>query len=534
MLLCHPDPRRGSAHWLLPGMDHNLLNTDEARAFLAAIVDSADAAIIGKDLAGKVVSWNASAERMFGYTAAEMVGQPLTRLVSPDRPHEEQRILQEVRHGVIRNYETVRRHKDGSTIEVSLTVSPVRDGQGRVIGISSIARDITAARRAERELHESRARLSAIIDSAMDAIISVDAGQRIRMFNAAAERMFRCPASAVLGQPLDVLLPAGLRHRHRQHVEDFGRTGVTTRTMGHLPQISGLRADGEEFPLEASISQVEIGGQKLYTAILRDVTERQRAQEEIQRMNAELEQRVQARTAELTAANQELEAFTYSVAHDLRAPLRHLDAFGKILQEEYAAALPVEARQFVEHIRSGSRRLSRLVDDLLKLARVGRQELHLQHTPLDALVNDVVAELKVETPGRAIEWRLLPLPSVQCDPGLLKLVFSNLLSNAVKYTRPRSPAVIEVGVLAIKDGPAIYVRDNGVGFNMRYADKLFGVFQRLHPPSDFEGTGVGLATVDRIIRRHGGGVWAEAAVDKGAAFYFTIAGLGSAPAPLSE
>ncbi len=384
------------------------------------------------------------------------------------------------------------------------------------------------------DLHQAadaRFLLAAIIDSAMDAIISVDAEQRIRLFNPAAEKMFRCTAAEVLGQPLGRLLPEAFRQRHQGQVEEFGRTGVTTRTMGRSPSLWGLRADGEQFPLEASISQVEVDGQKIYTAIVRDITERHRTEEQIRRMNVELEQRVEARTAELQEANQELEAFTYSVAHDLRAPLRHIDAFGKILLDEYSAALPEEARRFVENIRAGTRRMNRLVDDLLKLARLGQQELRWQPIALNTLVSEAIADLKHETEGRVIEWRLQPLPTVAVDPGLLKQVFVNLLSNALKYTRPRSLAVIEVGLLALSSGSVIYVRDNGVGFNMKYADKLFGVFQRLHPSREFEGSGVGLATVERIVRRHGGCVWAEAAVDKGAAFYFTLAGLGSATAP---
>jgi len=384
------------------------------------------------------------------------------------------------------------------------------------------------------QVADARSLLAAIIDSAMDAVISVDAEQRIRMFNPAAERMFRCTAAEMLGQSLSRLLPEAFRQRHQRQVEDFGRTGVTTRTMGRSPLLWGLRADGEEFPIEVSISQVEVGGQKIYTAIVRDITERHRAEEQIHRMNAELEQRVEARTAELLEANQEMESFTHSVAHDLRAPLRHIDSFGKILLDDYAPALPEEARRLVENICSGTRRMRRLVDDMLKLARLGQQELHSQPTSLDTLVKESLADLKHETQGRVIEWRLQPLPTVAVDPGLLKQVFVNLLSNALKYTRPRSPAVIEVGMLALPSGLVLYVRDNGVGFNMRYADKLFGVFQRLHQPRQFEGTGVGLATVDRIIRRHGGCVWAEAAVDKGAAFYFTLAGLGSSTAPLRQ
>ncbi|HYG35022.1 MAG TPA: PAS domain S-box protein, partial [Clostridia bacterium] len=199
---------------------------------------------------------------------------------------------------------------------------------------------ITELKRGEQELRESQARLSAIIDSAMDAIISVDSDQRITLFNAAAEKMFRCSAKAAIGQMMDRFIPQRFREAHRHHVDSFGRRGTTNRAMGHLQPLSGLRADGEEFPIEASISQAQVDGKRIYTVIIRDITERQQAEEQIRRMNLELERRVETRTAELTATNQELEAFTYSVAHDLRAPLRHIDAFGKILSEDFASSLP--------------------------------------------------------------------------------------------------------------------------------------------------------------------------------------------------
>ncbi len=338
--------------------------------------------------------------------------------------------------------------------------------------------------------------------------------------------MFRCPAKEAIGQPLDRFIPARFRQAHGRHVEAFGRTGVTSRAMGSFTPISGLRTTGEEFPIEASISQVEVAGQKIYTVILRDVTERLRAEQQIRQMNVELEQRVQDRTAALTAANKELEAFTYSVAHDLRAPLRHIDAFTRILKEDFNNVLPAEAQHYLENISHGSRNMSRLVDDLLNLARVGRQEIKRLPTPLGGLVEEVLAGLKDETEGRVIEWRVAPLPTIECDPGLMKQVFANLLSNAVKYTRPRPVAVIEVGEAPMNGAAALFVRDNGVGFNMKYVDKLFGVFSRLHRAEDFEGTGVGLATVQRIIRKHGGNIWAEGAVDEGAVFYFTLGGLG--------
>ncbi len=405
------------------------------------------------------------------------------------------------------------------------------DAFNRMLG--RIEEQTAQRNQAERELHESRARLSGIIESAMDAIISVDADQRITVFNVAAEKMFGCQMADALGQPLDRFIPARFREAHRHHVTEFGRTGVTNRAMGHLQPLSGLRADGQEFPIEASISHIEVGGQQVFTVILRDTTARKRAEEQVLRLNAELEQRVEQRTHELSAANKELEAFTYSVAHDLRAPLRHIDAFSRILQEEYTEALPIEARHYLQNILKSAGRMSELVDDLLNLARIGRQEMKREPTPLSGLVEEVVTEIKRETKDRAISWHIEPLPEVECDSGLMKQVFANLLSNAVKYTRPRPVAVIEVGCRQVNGHMAVFVRDNGVGFNMKYVDKLFGVFQRLHRAEEFEGNGVGLATVDRIIRKHGGRIWADAAVDQGATFYFTVAGLGVPPVSAS-
>lgn len=261
-----------------------------------------------------------------------------------------------------------------------------------------------------------------------------------------------------------------------------------------------------------------------FNEMLSQIQERDAA---LQQARDELERRVAERTAELAASNKELEAFTYSVSHDLRAPLRHIDGFSQLLLEQHSAELPEEGQRFVSRIRDGTRQMGQLVDDLLNLARVGRKELSRQVTGLNSLVEQVVAEMKRESASRSIEWKVQPLPFVECDPALMKQVFANLLSNAVKYTRPRERAVIEVGARNQNGQPVIFVRDNGVGFSMKYADKLFGVFQRLHRPEDFEGTGVGLATVQRIIHKHGGRVWAEAELNRGATFYFA---LGPAPA----
>jgi signal transduction histidine kinase len=241
----------------------------------------------------------------------------------------------------------------------------------------------------------------------------------------------------------------------------------------------------------------------------------------------ELELRVVRRTAQLEAVNRELESFTYSVAHDLRAPLRHIQGFATALTEDCAHLLDSAAREYLNRMVESTRRMDQLINDLLGLAQVGRQELHFRPTELGPLVQGVIRDMAVETNGRNIQWRVVDLPRVECDQGLIKLVFYNLLSNAVKYTRPRNPAVIELGEMTVAGEEVIFIRDNGVGFNMKYAHKLFGVFERLHRQEDFEGTGVGLAIVQRIVHKHGGRIWAEAGIDQGATFFFTLSGHGT-------
>jgi len=259
------------------------------------------------------------------------------------------------------------------------------------------------------------------------------------------------------------------------------------------------------------------------TGVCWDITERQRAEEQIRELNQTLERRVADRTSELEAANKELEAFTYSVAHDLRAPLRHIQGFSAALTEDFGPRLEPGAIEHLTRIVESTRHMGCLIDDLLSLAHVGRQELRLQATGLNSIVKEVLRDVANETQGRNIEWRIADLPFVDCDPGLVKQVFYNLFANAAKYTRPRNPAIIEAAHTSLNGQSVIFVKDNGVGFNMKYASKLFGVFQRMHRREDFEGTGVGLATAQRIVHKHGGRIWAEAELDKGATFFFSLA-----------
>ena len=253
-----------------------------------------------------------------------------------------------------------------------------------------------------------------------------------------------------------------------------------------------------------------------------DLTEQLEVEEEVRRLNAELELRVHDRTAQLEIANRELESFSYSVSHDLRTPLRSINGFASIIREEYNANLPPTAMKYLQRIQNAAVHMGLLIDDLLMFSRLNRQPIKKHKLRPAEIVRRVYEEMYQEYEGRQVTLKITEMPECRADPILLKAVFINLLSNALKYTRPRPQAIIEVGFLMQNGHTIYYIKDNGVGFNMEYADKLFGVFQRLHGKDEFEGTGVGLATVQRIIHRHGGEIWAEASEGSGATFFFTL------------
>ncbi len=261
------------------------------------------------------------------------------------------------------------------------------------------------------------------------------------------------------------------------------------------------------------------------TGALVDITERRVAEQEVHRLNVDLERRVADRTEELEQANRELEAFIYSVSHDLRGPLRHMSGYAEIIREDPASQLSDDAKSSLLRIDKAANRLMQLIDSLLHLSRIGRKPLALRPTKLDDVVALALRECEAELKARHVTWHRTPLPVVNADPALLQLVFANLLSNALKYTRPRELAVITIGTAEVDGRLSVFVRDNGVGFDPRLKDRLFGVFERLHSAAEFEGHGVGLTIADRIIRKHGGRIWADAAVDQGATFSFTLPGL---------
>jgi PAS domain S-box-containing protein len=416
-------------------------------------------------------------------------------------------------HGEIRN-----RAKDGSIFWVAATTVPLLDSGGKPRQYITIRTDITARKR----LEEVREHLAAVVESSDDAIISKTLNGMVTAWNSGAERLFGYSSAESVGKPMDRLLPL---ERATEESDILARIARGER-VDHFETVR-VRKDGKRVDISATISPVKDSSGAIVgvAKIARDITQRKTSEVEILKLNDELEEKVKLRTAQLEAANKELETFSYSVSHDLRAPLRHISGFSQSLVEEFGANLAPGARHYLDRIQAGTQNMGVLVDELLHLARVGRHALNRRTTNLKELVAEVITLLLPESEGRQVEWAVSDLSTAQCDPVLVRQIFQNLLSNALKFTRPRAQAVIEVSCREEDGQPVFMVRDNGIGFNMKYVDKLFGVFQRLHRAEDFEGTGIGLATVQRIVHKHGGQVWAEGELDKGAAFYFTL-GLG--------
>jgi PAS domain S-box-containing protein len=382
---------------------------------------------------------------------------------------------------------------------------------------AALEKEVQDRREMELELRISEANYreqAELLDLTHDAIFVRDLDSRILYWNRAAEKLYGWEKHEVRGRVTHDLLHTQFPEPVSEIVAQVFDTGSWAGELFHERRDGTILIVSSRWALRTDAASQPI-------AILesnRDVTERRRIEVQVQNLNNNLRRKVD----ELTAANLELESFSYSVSHDLRAPLRHIDGFARILRDEHAGQIDEDGLRYLDRVLQSANHMGQLVDDLINLARIGRGAMKQQIVKLDQIVRDAIAELPEETGERKIEWRIEPLPERQCDAGLLKLVFINLLANAVKFTRDRSSALIEVGTREFDGVTAIFVRDNGVGFDPRYADKLFGVFQRLHKQEDFEGTGIGLATVQRVIRRHGGEVWTESELGHGATFLFTL------------
>ncbi len=499
------------------------------------------------DVQGTITYVNDKFCTISGYSKDELLGRNHRILNSAHHPKEFfQQMYHAIANGQVWHDEICNRAKDGSLYWVDTTIVPLAAEDGKPRQYIAIRADVTQRKQAEvalvqkaeelalksaelagsREALESQTlMLQSVLDSMSEGLVATDTQGKFILWNPAAER--------IVGMGPAEMSPEQWTTHDGVYLPD-AVTPFPPEQNPSLRAIHGEASAAEMFLKNRTLGGgiwIEINGSPLKdkngvlrggVAAFRDISRRRADEREIRKLNEELELRVATRTAELQSANKELEAFSYSISHDLRAPLRHISGFARIVIEDFAPSLPAEAQRHLQRIEQGAGRMGQLVDELLNLTRVGRQTLAVHATGLGSVVQDVITMLEPEIAGRQVQWKVAELPIVECDAILVRQVFQNLIGNALKYSRPRSPAVIEIGQ-TVKDGQTvIFVRDNGVGFSMKYADKLFGVFQRLHRAEDFEGTGVGLATVHRIVQKHGGQVWAEAEIDHGATFYFTL------------
>lgn len=484
---------------------------------------------------GEFVDVNAAYERLFGRTRDEVIGktpielgmwaQPETRLVMVERLRGE---------GRLRDYPIECLSQSGRTLHFLFSAEFFEFGG--VQHLVGIGRDVTEQRRAELALRESEERARLLIEHAPDAIVVFDLGsQRFVDANPAAEALFGLERARLLElSPLDV---SPERQADGRRSSELAEGYLTAAVNGGRPRFDWLHlhADGHQVPCEIRLLRLPDPTRVLVRGSMLDVSERRRnddlrAQNEtaIRKLNAELEQRVADRTVQLTAANTELESFSYSVSHDLRSPLRAIDGFSRALEEDYASRLDAEGLDYLKRVRAAVRRMADLIDDLLQLSRTSRHEMQRQRVDLAELARDVDRELRERHPQRAVTFSTRPGLLADADPTLARIVLENLLDNAWKYTRNRELASLELGALEAPDeygATVFFVRDDGAGFDMRFANKLFTPFQRLHTDAEFEGTGIGLATVRRIVARHGGKTWAESVVGRGTIVYFTLSGV---------
>jgi PAS domain S-box-containing protein len=503
---------------------------DQLLKRLSLLFENMPAGFILTDQEMKCIDWNPGAEKIFGYSRAEMLGKSQYETIIP--PYAAPLVKKVINEVISQNKTEVSVNenltRDGRRILVEWHNSPLLDENGNLIAIMDMALDVTEKVEAERKLQESAERLRAFFDSPLVGILFGDVYGGISAANDELLAIIGYSRTELeSGQvPWERITPPEFLALDEAAIKQAQREGSCTPYEKQY-----IRKDGEK--VWVLVGFTLIGGQReVSIAFILDITGRKKTEAEIKKLNDELEQRVKDRTAELQAANQELEAFSYSVSHDLRAPIRAIDGFSQIILDDYSNDMNAEMARYLENIRKNTKNMGSLVDDLLAFSRLGKQSLEKQTVDTQKLVTEVVEEIKSSLKDREIEFEIGKLPDCYADVALLRQVFVNLISNAVKFTRKCQNAQVEIGTCrAIPPGIpdasrftkwCYYVKDNGVGFDMNYYDKLFGVFQRLHRSEDYEGTGVGLAIVKRVVEKHGGMVWAESKMNQGATFYFVL------------
>jgi PAS domain S-box-containing protein len=480
--------------------------------FSKAFRSSPDAITISVMDDGRFIDVNDGFEYLSGYRREEVIGKTSFELQVWRNLVDRETMVRLLREtGRVRDLEVDYTVKGGKIITCLLSAEVI--DLGGIPCLVAISRDITERKRVEEALRESKERFRRLSQASSEGIAIHDQGKIIDA-NLALSTLTGYEIPELIGMNgLDLITP---------EFRDIVLNNIVTSGEGPL-RVKGLRKDGSSVPIEFQARRIPFGQHDIRVVVVRDITDRIQKEEEIRKLNADLERRVRERTSQLEAANRELEAFSYSVSHDLRAPLRVIDGFSHALIDEHSKDLSENGVRYLRRVRESAQRMGQLIDDLLKLSLVTRSGMQWKRLDLSAIARGVIAQCRTSQPDRTVEVEVQDGLVTEGDDHLLQVVMENLIGNAWKYTGKTKDARIIVGASQAGDGEKVFfVRDNGVGFAMQYADKLFGPFQRLHAAAEFPGTGIGLASVQRIILRHGGRIWAEAEEGKGATFSFTI------------
>ncbi len=487
-----------------------------ARSLLEASLDP----LVTISPEGKITDVNEATVTATGVAREALVGSDFSDyFTKPDKAREGyQRVLRE---GSVTDYPLALRHVSGKVMEVLYNASVYRDEKGDVSGVFAAARDITERKRAEEELRAVSLYSRSLIEASLDPLVTISVEGKVTDVNEATVQVTGVPRQSLVGSDFSGYFTEPDKAR-AGYQEVFAKGLVTDYPLA-LRHVSGKVT---EVLYNASVYRNEKGEVAGVFAAARDVTERKLAEDELRKYHEHLEELVRERTGQLETANKDLEGFAYSVSHDLRVPLRAIDGFSQQVLKHYADKLDDEGKRYLNVVRDNTKKMGQLIDDILAFSRMGRAGMSMSEINMEELAHAVFEDLKLNLGERELTLEIKPLPLCHGDLSMLRQVLINLMANAIKFTRPKEAPFVEVGGRAEGTENIYYVKDNGAGFDMQYADKLFGVFQRLHGVAEFEGTGIGLAIVKRVVIRHGGRVWAEGKVNEGATFYFALPNQG--------